>query len=431
MAIVKFLKLDTATGIKRDSETTDELSLAKISVTGVSGIGADLGNQRLTNLAAATANSDAVTLLQLNNAVQLAAAGLTVKNAARAVATSNIALSGLQTVDGVSLVAGDRVLAVGQTTASENGWYDVAAGAWARSSDADTSAKLVPNSFGFISEGTVGADFQYVLTTNAPITLGTTALSFTQFGATAASPTAAQGINFTSNAISVSLNTSAAAQTAGVGGGSSGLEFDVTGATGKLQAAVNPTAGLERTATGLGIKLEPTPFPTLSSLATGLKVVGLPSLFEINGVATTAAVTAANVNTLVSGNDASALHSHNSAVGSYTAGAAVSLGQLVRSNGTALEVVPGSHLTVANANVFGMATAAAASAAAVKVASSGLVGELTGLTTGASYYLGTSGLPVLYSALTGAGLIVLVKIGVAVSATQILLDIDDPIQVTL
>src|SRR5215212_8275405 len=53
----------------------------------------------------------------------------------KAIALSNITLSGAQTIDGVSIVATDRVAVAGQTNLSENGIYVAAAGAWARSSD--------------------------------------------------------------------------------------------------------------------------------------------------------------------------------------------------------------------------------------------------------------------------------------------------------
>lgn len=83
-----------------------------------------------------------------------------------------------QTVDGVTLETGDRILLKNQTTGSENGIYVVAAsGAPARSSDADTGAELV-NATVEVSEGTVNADLQYTCSTNAPITVGTTALVF-------------------------------------------------------------------------------------------------------------------------------------------------------------------------------------------------------------------------------------------------------------
>ena len=107
--------------------------------------------------------------------------GLDIKDSVRAATTANITLSNTQSVDGVSLVAGNRVLVKNQTTANQNGIYIVAAGAWIRASDADTSAKVTAGMFTFVEEGTTNADSGWVLATNEPTTLGSTPLSFSQF----------------------------------------------------------------------------------------------------------------------------------------------------------------------------------------------------------------------------------------------------------
>lgn len=111
------------------------------------------------------------------------AAGLDVKKSVRAVARTNITLSGAQTIDGVSLVAGERILVVGQTDETQNGIYVVASGAWSRATDADSSAagEVSAGMFTFVEEGTTGAGTGWVLSTPGPIVLGTTDLEFTQF----------------------------------------------------------------------------------------------------------------------------------------------------------------------------------------------------------------------------------------------------------
>jgi hypothetical protein len=96
----------------------------------------------------------------------------------RAATTANITLSGTQTVDGVVLVAGDRCLVKNQTTASQNGIYVVASGAWARSSDASSTGQLFGGLTVHISEGTANGNQVAMLTTDDPITIGTTALTF-------------------------------------------------------------------------------------------------------------------------------------------------------------------------------------------------------------------------------------------------------------
>lgn len=103
-----------------------------------------------------------------------------VKLMCRAATTGNITLSGTQTVDGVALIAGDKCLVRAQSTGANNGPYVVAAGAWTRTTDADTSAKMMSGILVMVTEGTVNGDKLFGLTTNNPITLGTTALTFTQ-----------------------------------------------------------------------------------------------------------------------------------------------------------------------------------------------------------------------------------------------------------
>lgn len=96
-----------------------------------------------------------------------------------AVATTAITLSGEQTIDGVSLVAGDRVLAIAQADGKTNGVYAVAAGAWSRATGMDASAEVISGTFVRVLTGTEYGDTGYVLTTPDPIVLGTTSLTFT------------------------------------------------------------------------------------------------------------------------------------------------------------------------------------------------------------------------------------------------------------
>jgi hypothetical protein len=152
-----------------------------LGVTGVATFGnvIDMNAHKITNLAEPTADSDAATKYY----VDAARSGLDIKGSARVATTGNITLSGTQVIDGVSLAAGDRVLVKDQTTASQNGIYVVAAGAWARSADADNNpgGEVTSGMFCFIEEGSVNSDCGFVLTTNDPIVLGTSALSFTLF----------------------------------------------------------------------------------------------------------------------------------------------------------------------------------------------------------------------------------------------------------
>jgi hypothetical protein len=88
------------------------------------------------------------------------------------------------TVDGIVLVTGDRILIKDQTSATENGIYTVnASGAPTRSTDMDSSAEF-PSATVAISEGTVNADKQYVCTNDLPITIGVTNITWVLVGGT-------------------------------------------------------------------------------------------------------------------------------------------------------------------------------------------------------------------------------------------------------
>lgn len=110
--------------------------------------------------------------------------GLPVKFPVRAATTANIALSGEQTIDGVSVVAGDRVLVRAQTTGSANGIYEAASGAWSRAEDFDADKKVQGGVIVVVSEGTLYGNSVWILTTNDTITIGTTTLTFTQIDKT-------------------------------------------------------------------------------------------------------------------------------------------------------------------------------------------------------------------------------------------------------
>ena len=110
------------------------------------------------------------------------------KASVRVVTVANVNLSGgaPTSVDGVTLVANDRVLVTAQSTGSQNGIYRVKTlgtgsnGTWVRSKDADTNDDVTAGMVVMITEGTTYADTQWKLTTNDAITVGTTSLTFSQ-----------------------------------------------------------------------------------------------------------------------------------------------------------------------------------------------------------------------------------------------------------
>ena len=163
----------------------------------------DLNNQKITNLTDPTNPQDAANKRYVDSAV----VGIDWKPSVRVATTAAITLAtGLEngdTLDGVVLATGDRVLVKNQTDATENGIYVVAAsGAPARSSDADTAAEITASFAVFVEEGTVNTDSGWTLTNNGAVTVGTTALSFTQFTGLG-QITAGAGLTKTANTLDV------------------------------------------------------------------------------------------------------------------------------------------------------------------------------------------------------------------------------------
>jgi len=162
-----------------------------------------MNSQRLTGLADPVGDQDAATKAY----VDATAIGLDVKHSARVATTEDITLSGVQTIDGVGVLAGDRVLVKDQSTASENGIYDVVSGgAWTRSSDA-VQDELTSGSFVFIEEGTANSNAGFVVSTSNPITIGTTDIEFSQFSG-AGQITAGAGMTKSGNTLDVNTASS-------------------------------------------------------------------------------------------------------------------------------------------------------------------------------------------------------------------------------
>ncbi|CAB4187374.1 hypothetical protein UFOVP1613_20 [uncultured Caudovirales phage] len=171
-----------------------QASLSDLSVPTAS---FSFNSQLLTNLADPVSLQDAAT----KNYVDSVAQGLDVKASVVVATTANITLSGLQTIDGITVSAGDRVLVKNQTTQSGNGIYVASASAWARSSDANTWESLV-SAFTFVEQGTTQADSGWVCTVNAGGTLGTTAVTWAQFSG-AGTYSAGNGLALTGSTFSV------------------------------------------------------------------------------------------------------------------------------------------------------------------------------------------------------------------------------------
>jgi phage-related tail fiber protein len=158
----------------------------------------DMNSNNIVNLTDPSNAQDAATKAYVDSVAQ----GLDVKESARVATTGNITLSGTQTIDTISLSEGDRVLVKDQNDAEDNGIYVVASGAWSRSDDADSDDDVNPGMFLFVEEGATYENTGWVLTTDNPITLGTTELTFTQFSGISETE-AGDGLTKTGNTIDV------------------------------------------------------------------------------------------------------------------------------------------------------------------------------------------------------------------------------------
>jgi hypothetical protein len=193
-------EIDAAAGIVT-SKLADSANF--IFRTGTTAFNADqsMGGNKLTSVATPIAGTDAAN----KNYVDAAVNGLDWKASVRAATTAAGTLASSfengDVIDGVTLATGDRILLKNQASGSENGIYTVnASGAPTRATDADASAEVTAGMAVFVSEGTTNGNTQWSLSTDDPITLGSTALVFTQIGSST-SYTASLGIQIVGNDI--------------------------------------------------------------------------------------------------------------------------------------------------------------------------------------------------------------------------------------
>ncbi|PRH79394.1 hypothetical protein C6N75_09940 [Streptomyces solincola] len=158
------------------------------------GNGLDLQNQRIQNLADPSAATDAVTKQYADALSRNLAWKMAVRVATTTSGTLSSAFANGQTVDGVTLATGDRILIKDQSSGAENGIYTVnASGAPTRAVDADSADELKGATV-TVLEGTVNADRVFRLITDN-VTLNTTALSWTQLGGAGQTYSAGDGLS--------------------------------------------------------------------------------------------------------------------------------------------------------------------------------------------------------------------------------------------
>jgi len=170
-------------------------------------VGAPTGNlslatYKITSLGTPTDATDAATKAYVDSVTE----GLHIHESARAATTANINLANAvengDTLDGIVLATGDRILVKNQTTTSENGIYVVqASGQPSRATDFDTAAEVDSGDFIFVYAGTANAGTGWVQT-NKPATIGTDPITFTQFSG-AGTYLAGNGLTLTGNSFSI------------------------------------------------------------------------------------------------------------------------------------------------------------------------------------------------------------------------------------
>jgi len=409
------------------------------------------------------------------------AAGLTYKAAVRAKTTgSNITLASAapNTLDGVTLAANDRILVTDQTAPAENGIYYVstlgtgANGVWTRSTDANTSAQVPGGTTAFVNEGTANADTAWTLITNNPITLGTTGLTFSQTSGLG-QVVAGAGLTKTGNTLDVgTLATTRIVVNAdtidlgqpviGGSGAASGITkvtVDVYGRVTNTSTAVPSDIGAQPATTALtnlsalagtgflaqtsgtannGVFVERSLTTTTLTITNPAGVAGNPTIDLTSGIVTASTYTSVTVDTY----------------GRVTAGTNPAVTQsgvmLTNSTGSTIaklkalyKTATADQIALANASASGTMRFIGFASASINTASTGLVltngtavglttdwdavtGQSGGLTPGAVYFVSTVTAGNITSTAPTTGW--LVRVGVAVSTTQMLINKGEPVQ---
>lgn len=232
--------------------------------------------------------------------VDAVAQGLSFKQPAVVTTSSNITLSGLQTIDSVALVAGNRVLVRSQTNQADNGIYVAASGAWARAADANTYDEYL-GAYLFILEGTVWGGSAWVCTNQRGGTLGVTPITFVQFSnnATYTAGTGLQLIGFQFSMVNTGV-------TAGAYGSASSVPTYTVNAQGQLTLAADVSIAIAASQITSGT--------IASSLISG-------SYSGITGVGTLLDLTVTNtINGSINGNAATATTAVSSATSTNLSG---------------------------------------------------------------------------------------------------------------
>ena len=193
--------------------------------------------------------------------VDSTAAGLSWKQPVLCATTANITLSGLQTIDTVSVIAGARVLVKNQSNQAQNGLYIASAGVWTYSADGNTWNDYV-SAICFVESGGQAGSAWYCYVQPGG-TLGTTAITWSQFSTSA---TYSAGTGLTLSAFTFSITP---VGTAGTYGSASQVPVFVTNASGQVTSVTNTSISIPASAINTTIPNSGLTNSTISGVALG------------------------------------------------------------------------------------------------------------------------------------------------------------------
>lgn len=416
---IKLTTINSTGGYIQPTLTTDVVdTLGKIELTGVAGVALTTNGADITGLPATPSGATAAASKAYVDSMVVS--GTTWVNPVVVVATSSVTLSGSQTIDSVTPANGARVLVTGQnsgTPNSANGIYIVnTSGSWTRSSDT-----LLDGTAMFVEQGTTYAGTQWVLTTDNPITAGTTPIIFTQFGG-GTTYTNGDGLNLVGTVFSVK------------GHAASAINVD---ATNGVQVVADTGKGIAVSASGVAVDLAANPglafsggklivqvaSPNELSLdGSGLNVEGVPTLFNIGASPVSANVTATNLNALTDSSTITALHRHAQLFAQGQAGAGIAAGNPVYV--TALGSIGNAAANnTATAGVVGVAVTNVNLGDPIAFQTHGACSAFSGLTAGVPYYLDDAGGIDVYTGITSGNRVI--RLGYALTNSIIELNIQD------
>jgi hypothetical protein len=316
------------------------------------------------------------------------AQGLGPKQACKVGTLVNITLSGLQTIDTYTTLAGDRVLVKNQTSSAQNGIYIVSSGAWTRSTDMDVWTE-VPGAYTVVLNGSQ-ANTGWVCTASDTGTIGVTAMPWVQFSGSS-SYTAGTGLSLVANQFSIANTT----VTAGSYGSASSVGTFTVNAQGQLTAAASTAIAIATSQVTSGTFAS----SLLSGSYTGITGVGTLTAGTWN--ATTIGVPyggtgATTLTGYVKGNGTSAFTA-SSTIPTTDLSGTISNAQLANSTisgvalgGNLFNLTFGSGITASNSTYNGSAAVTISNASPMTYPGAGIANS-TGSAWGTSYSTTGSG----------------------------------------